>query len=546
MAKNMALNGKGILASLILLLGAVSCQKVETVSVGASVDGNGLRAFQAGFDTKTSVSYNSDANLYAISWRTGDRASIFDGVANNAFTAQSAGSSTTLTGKAAAAATYYALYPYAATAAFSGTRISTSIPSSVSVTADGTADFANISVAKTGDHNLSFSTVAGVLKFTLGASVGNVQEVRIKSVGGESIAGTVFIEMNGKPTLSVVSGVSTIAVTPASGTVFAAGHSYYVAAAPATLSSGVTLEFVTSSGVVSKTQNKVLVINAGQVMNLGTIGDVSPVTDGYAPAGYSLVWSDEFQNGTAPGNNWTFEAGGTGWGNGELQYYCAGGVYSRTGQKTAAVSDGSLKITAYKVTPRGDTNQRSYISARMNTALSWQYGYMEMRARLPLTAGCWPAFWLLPADGPSWVRDESGRGGEIDVMEFVPGEDPNTVHFSAHCYNATGEAGSNSGYVDPVSGIKYPYSNGVSVQNPGEWHCYGLKWTHKDIRGYCDGVQYFYAPNPSPDAEDWYSWPFDQEFYIKLNLAIGGSWGGDPDPDFTEATFEIDWVRVYQ
>ena len=72
-----------------------------------------------------------------------------------------------------------------------------------------------------------------------------------------------------------------------------------------------------------------------------------------------------------------------------------------------------------------------------------------------------------------------------------------------------------------------------------------MKWTHEEIRGYCDGKEYFYIPNPTPDAVDYATWPFDQKFYIKLNLAVGGDWGGKPASGFREETFEIDWVRVY-
>ena len=276
--------------------------------------------------------------------------------------------------------------------------------------------------------------------------------------------------------------------------------------------------------------------------------DDTPVdpTGGYTPAGYHLVWSDEFDSQVKLYSNWHFESGGTGWGNQELQYYCDGGIYEPTGQQTALVSDGTLKIKAYKITPSYASDNCEYISTRMNTNEYWQHGYIEMRAKLPTVRGCWPAFWMLLKDGPYWVRDPSQTGAEIDLMEYVPGDSPNKVWFSAHSYNATGEAGRQTGYVDPATGVKHSYSNRVRVENPGDWHCYGMEWTHTFIRGYCDGVEYFYAPNPSPDAADSATWPFDQKYYIKLNLAVGGSWGGTPADDFGEATYEIDWVRVYQ
>ena len=259
-----------ILVSLAVL-SLASCRKKEIDAPAPKT----VTEFTAGFDTKTSVAYNEQGNTYAISWTAGDKVSLFNGVANNVFTAQSAGLSTTLTGSAEAADTYYALYPYAAGASLSGSVISTSIPATIAVAADGSSDFANLSVAKTSGSNLNFSTVACILKFTLGEAVNNVSEIHIKAVGGQSIAGTVSIDMSAAPVLSVVSGGdNTITVTPASGSVFAGGHSYYVAAAPATLSSGITLEFVTPSGTVVKTQEKALTLSAGKVMNLGTISSI--------------------------------------------------------------------------------------------------------------------------------------------------------------------------------------------------------------------------------------------------------------------------------
>lgn len=269
-------------------------------------------------------------------------------------------------------------------------------------------------------------------------------------------------------------------------------------------------------------------------------------SDGYAPSGYHLAWSDEFDSQAGLYSNWSFEKGGTGWGNSELQYYCEGGIYAPTGQQTASVSNGSLKIKAFKVTPSSSSNNCEFISARMNTKQGWEHGYIEMRARLPMTKGCWPAFWMLPLDGPYNVMDPTGWGAEIDILEYVPGDERYSAYFSAHSHNATPAAGDKSGYVDPSTGTMYSYCQKTRVSTPNNWHCYGMEWTHEYIRGYVDGKEFFYAPNPSPDIQDQYSWPFDQKFYIKLNLAVGGSWGGTPASNFTEETYEVDWVRVYQ
>ena len=263
------------------------------------------------------------------------------------------------------------------------------------------------------------------------------------------------------------------------------------------------------------------------------------------------MWSDEFPDGEALSSNWTFETGGAGWGNEEKQYYCAGGV-APNGAKTAEIVDGALRITARKVSPSSATDNCSYVSARMNTKKKWKYGYIEMRAKLPTQKGTWSAFWMLP-DGdkyPSWVRDASKKGGELDIMEYVPNDNPDVYYFSAHSYNATGEAGGDSGYTDPSTGKQYSYHGSKDISNPGtEWHCFGMEWTHEYVKGYLDGKQFYYAPNPSPNYGNPVAnpdWGFDKEFYIKLNLALGGSWGGSIPSSFSTAVYEIDYVRVYQ
>lgn len=264
-----------------------------------------------------------------------------------------------------------------------------------------------------------------------------------------------------------------------------------------------------------------------------------PVID-HVPEGYKLVWSAEFNDSTPLTDDWIFEIGGKGWGNNEDQYYCAGGVFEPTGHQTAKVEDGALHITAYKIEPSEASDNRSYVSTRMNTWNSWQYGYIEMRAKLPEVQGTWPAFWMLPKDGKYDIKN---GGGELDIMEWV-GNEPETVWFSAHSQKVTTK--SEGRYIDPATGLGYRHSEGIAIATPGEYHTYGMEWTHEYVKAYFDGVQYYYAPNPKPDENDVTAWPFDKEYYIKLNLAIGGSWGGYIDPDFTTATYEIDWVRVYQ
>lgn len=283
--------------------------------------------------------------------------------------------------------------------------------------------------------------------------------------------------------------------------------------------------------------------------------DPEAPVEGYAPEGYHLVWQDEFDVTLGLYRDWEFEKGGTGWGNDEQQYYCENGIYEPTGDKTAEIVDGTLRITAKKITASSQSDNKEYISARLNTKKSWKYGYIEMKAKLPKDKGTWTAFWMLPEKGvyPSWVRDDSMKGGELDILEFVPGDDPNNIYFSAHSYNATPDApdGKNSKYVDPSDPEKsYSYFGKTSITNPDtEWHWFGFEWTHEYVKGFLDGTQFYYATNPTPDftpQDANPSWGFDKPFYIKLNLAMGGSWGGAIPSTFTSTVYVIDYIRVYQ
>jgi len=246
----------------------------------------------------------------------------------------------------------------------------------------------------------------------------------------------------------------------------------------------------------------------------------------YVPDSYSLVWQDEFneerqsngQQAMPDMGKWYYEKGDHGWGNNELQNYIPGLAGTDT---CATVSDGTLKIIAKKV-----NNQ--VLSIRMNTRESWTYGYFEARLKLPTGKGTWPAFWMLPQDFKHWPAD-----GEIDIMEEV-GYRPNWVSSAIHCQS---------------------YNHGINTQKAGEqflataqtdFHVYALEWTEEYIKCYVDGKMHFHFSNDKKGNKD--TWPFDKPFYIKLNLAWGGNWGGAEgvDENFLPATYEVDYVRVYQ
>ncbi|MHB9055372.1 MAG: family 16 glycosylhydrolase [Paludibacteraceae bacterium] len=248
--------------------------------------------------------------------------------------------------------------------------------------------------------------------------------------------------------------------------------------------------------------------------------------DNYVPNGYKLVWWDEFDsprlaNGKTPlpdNTKWWYETGAGGWGNNELQNYIPG--YSGT-DTCAIISNGILKIIAKK-------KDSDVISIRMNTKESWQYGYFEARLKMPSGKGTWPAFWMLPKNFQSWPLD-----GEIDIMEYV-GYDPNVIHATIHtqAYNHS---------------IGTQKSAQKIVQNAEtEFHVYAMEWSTEKITGYIDGVAYFTFLNDNQNNKS--TWPFNVPFYLKLNLAWGGNWGGYQgiDPTILPATYEIDYIRVYQ
>lgn len=249
--------------------------------------------------------------------------------------------------------------------------------------------------------------------------------------------------------------------------------------------------------------------------------------ENYVPEGYSLVWQDEFEESRLTGgkpalpstSEWWYEVADPGWVNNELQHYVADGVLGT--DTCTMISDGTLKIVAKK---RGN----EVISARINTSKSWTYGYFEARLKLPKGKGTWPAFWMMPKNYTAWPDD-----GEIDIMEEV-GYRPNWTSSSIHCkayYHSIGTQKTAERFIDTAE---------------SDFHIYALEWTADFIKTYVDGELLFTFNNDKAGNKD--TWPFDAPFYLKLNLAWGGDWGGAQgvDESALPATYEIDYVRVFQ
>jgi beta-glucanase (GH16 family) len=247
---------------------------------------------------------------------------------------------------------------------------------------------------------------------------------------------------------------------------------------------------------------------------------VSYTTFGQDRPKAELVWSDEFDRSGLPDpGKWGYDVGDHGWGNNELQYY------SKSDLKNARVEDGRLIIEAIADPSR----PKGYTSARMVTKgkASWQYGYIEVRAKLPQGVGTWPAIWMLPEESRfgGWPKD-----GEIDIMEHV-GYDPGKVHGTVHTEAFNHVVGTQKGAQKMVPDFAT------------EFHTYAIDWTADKIDFFIDGQKYFTFEKTGDHKE----WPFDQPFHLLLNIAVGGNWGGAQgvDADIWPQRMEVDYVRVY-
>lgn len=253
--------------------------------------------------------------------------------------------------------------------------------------------------------------------------------------------------------------------------------------------------------------------------------------------GWNLVWQEEFDyEGLPDPEKWTQEYGFIR--NEEAQYY------TRERPDNARVEDGRLVIEAHKEQYpnaayeedadhwRRTREYAEYTSASLTTEdrQHFQYGRIEVRARLPRGRGVWPAIWMLGEN-----RRDVGwpRCGEIDIMEFV-GFQPNTIHANVHtqAYNHT---------------IGTGQGDTIEAEAPwDEFHLYGIEWDEERIDFFFDDDVYFtYEKEPEAGEAEW---PFDQPFYLILNVAIGGAWGGQQgiDDDIFPQRMEVDYVRAYE
>lgn len=237
---------------------------------------------------------------------------------------------------------------------------------------------------------------------------------------------------------------------------------------------------------------------------------------------WTIVWCDEFDyEGAIDSDKWSHELGAHGWGNQELQNYT-------NSELNSYVDDGNLVISAIK------TNNQ-WTSARIRTLNKgdWKYGRFEIKAKLPSGVGTWPAIWMLPTD---WVYGGWPDSGEIDIMEHV-GRDLNKVFGTVHTAKYNHNAGSGRGKTVTLDDVVNDY------------HVYAIEWYPQEIKYFIDDEHYFtYEINEKLDGGANYheAWPFDQDFHLILNIAIGGKFGGPVESNLDYAEMVVDYVRVYE
>lgn len=239
---------------------------------------------------------------------------------------------------------------------------------------------------------------------------------------------------------------------------------------------------------------------------------------------YKLVWQDEFDyTGLPDPQKWDYDTAGNsaGWGNHEEQFYTVAKL------ENSLVKDGRLHIHAI----REDFAGKKYTSARLISKAEWKHGKIEVSAKLPEGRGTWSAIWMMPG-GWSFPVGNWPDIGEIDIMEHV-GHERGVIHASAHSKDYQWQKGTQK------TGV-------ISVPDATEkFHSYILEWAPDLLQAYVDDSLYFEYKNEGLGESKW---PYEKPFYLILNLAIGGAWGGmnGIDENAFPQTMEVDYVRIYQ
>jgi beta-glucanase (GH16 family) len=239
---------------------------------------------------------------------------------------------------------------------------------------------------------------------------------------------------------------------------------------------------------------------------------------------YRLVWADEFDiPGKPDPTKWSYDVGAFKWGNAETQYYTEG--------NNVDVKDGKLVLHG-RVEP---FEKSPYTSCRLTTygKKHFQYGRFEIRAKVPKAKGSWPAIWMLPTD----IKDHKSpwpKCGEIDIMEHVT---PlmNQYHVSLHTELYNHAIRTQRTYFESIEGFTE------------EFHTFAMNWKKDSIEFFLDGRSFHRFERYEEDRDASHAgWPFDKPYYLILNIAIGGTWGGAVDPTQYPCAMEVEYVRYYE
>lgn len=359
------------------------------------------------------------------------------------------------------------------------------------------------------DNVLTFSLVGGQLKFNHDNGGKTFFNASYLSAGGGSGSEDACLNYT-------VSGIKTVSLSPSESVITKNPNA-------ATQTRG-TLMTIADGGfmgyyigqstyeILSITENRMVVRgimgNADGVAWYHTFTTTKPtqtVTD-YT----KLVWFDEFNtNGAPDATKWSYDLGAGGWGNNELQTYTSS-------SDNVIVAGGNLKITAKK-------EGSGYTSTRLKSEGKYKftYGKVEVRAKLPSGGGTWPAIWMLGSD---YATNTWPGCGEIDIMEHK-GNEPNVIHGTLHYPGRSG--GNGNGSTKTIANAST------------EFHIYKAIWSPTSVKLYIDDVLFHTVANDN-------TLPFNKDFFMILNVAMGGTFGGTVDPAFTQSSMEIDYVRVYQ
>ena len=358
---------------------------------------------------------------------------------------------------------------------------------------------------------MSFYIVDGQLKFQL-------------DNGGKTLFNSAFLNVAGGSGTTdsclnyTTNGAKTVTIAASNSFVTANGIAGQTTGKAVTLSDGGFMGYYIGHStyeILSLTATKMIVRAVLSNDDTKAVYHIFTTTAPVIPENFdTLVWSDEFDVPGAPNPaNWSYNLGANGgWGNNELQNYT-------NSLENAVVENGLLKIILKKQNLDGS----AYTSARLvsENKYEFKYGKVEFRAKLPVGAGTWPALWLL---GQNYATTPWPACGEIDVMEHV-GNQQNTIHGTLH-------------YPERFGGNAFSGSTTIATAST-EFHKYSVTWSASSIKFYVDEVLFHSYPNVA-------SSPFNADFFIIMNVAMGGNFGGAVDPNFVESAMEVDYVRVYR